>query len=126
MYTFRSVLDLQPPAALRSLHPRFVQAMAASSAPACVPSVSTVLAGTVPNDGLRFWRAKVGEEEANRVSTTAAARGTFMHATIEKFLLKGGAEAGGKDLMGEGGGESDELLLSMSGIINGIAQHDSR
>ncbi len=49
-----------------------------------------------------------------------------MHATIEKFLSRGGSHAGERDLMDEDGDDNNELLLSMSGVINGIAQRDSR
>jgi hypothetical protein len=130
LYTFRSALDGLPPSAVSCLDPSFVRALTSSSSPAHAPSVSTVLAATVPNEGLRFWRAKVGEEEANRVCSTAAARGTSMHSAIEKFLSKGGAGAGNKGLLEEGGDANDdahvELLQSMSSIINSIAQSDSR
>ena len=60
------------------------------------------------------------------MSTTAAARGTVMHSEIEKFLSKGGADAGAKDLLVEGGNAGNELLQSMSGVINSIALHDNR
>jgi genome maintenance exonuclease 1 len=33
------------------------------------------------------WRARVGAEEANRISTKASNRGTKVHDTIEKYLL---------------------------------------
>jgi ATP-dependent exoDNAse (exonuclease V) beta subunit len=32
------------------------------------------------------WRKKVGEEEANRISTRAATRGTHLHSIIEDYL----------------------------------------
>ncbi len=126
LYKFRGALHQLPPSALACFDPAFAAAMASCAAPESVPSVSTVLAATVANDGLKFWRAKVGEEEANRVSTTAAARGTVMHSEIEKFLSKGGADAGAKDLLVEGGNAGNELLQSMSGVINSIALHDNR
>jgi hypothetical protein len=91
-----------------------------------VPSVSTVLAETVVNDGLRFWRQKVGEEEANRIGSTAAARGTVMHSTIERFLSKSGSDSEVRDLAASGQAEDNELLLSMSSVINSIATNSSR
>ena len=126
LYKFRGALHELPPSALACFDPAFVASMTSCAAPESVPSVSTVLAATVANDGLRFWRAKVGEEEANRVSATAAAKGTAMHSEIEKFLSKGGADAGAKDLLVEGGNAGNELLQSMSGVINSIALHDNR
>jgi len=95
-----------------------------------VPSVSTVLAATVANDGLRFWRAKVGEEEANRVSSTAAAKGTLMHSAIEKFLVNSGADGSSttspRHLAESVEDSGNELLHSMSAVVNNIAQKDSR
>tara|TARA_B000000557_G_scaffold142681_1_gene115861 strand:- start:2980 stop:3651 length:672 start_codon:yes stop_codon:yes gene_type:complete len=49
------------------------------------PSVTTVLS-LVNEDKIAAWRKRVGEEEANRVGGRAAARGTQVHAIIEKYL----------------------------------------
>ena len=50
------------------------------------PSVTTVLSEFKKKD-LARWRARVGEEEANRVKNFAAKRGTTFHALCEKFML---------------------------------------
>lgn len=50
------------------------------------PSITTVLS-SYNKQGLMEWRARVGEEEANRISTKASNRGTKVHDTIEKYLL---------------------------------------
>ena len=53
------------------------------------PGVTTILGATKrPEDaaGLARWRARVGEEEATRISSEAAARGTYVHAQIESYL----------------------------------------
>ena len=42
------------------------------------PSITTVLS-ILSRDGIAEWRAKVGEKEANRISTQAARRGTNVH-----------------------------------------------
>lgn len=47
------------------------------------PSVSTILRETGDSSGLDRWRARVGEEEANRISKAAAERGTALHTIIE-------------------------------------------
>jgi genome maintenance exonuclease 1 len=49
------------------------------------PSITTVLS-ILSEEGIRAWRARVGEEEANRISSRAATRGTNVHAIIEKYL----------------------------------------
>ena len=49
------------------------------------PSVTTVLS-IINEDKIAAWRAKVGEEKANRIGTQAANRGTAVHSIIEKYL----------------------------------------
>ena len=49
------------------------------------PSVTTVLS-IINEDKIAAWRAKVGEEKANRIGTQAANRGTAVHNIIEKYL----------------------------------------
>ena len=49
------------------------------------PSVTTVT-GLLSKDAIIAWRKRVGEEEANRVSSKAAKRGTRVHALCEDFL----------------------------------------
>lgn len=49
------------------------------------PSITTVLS-ILSEDGIRKWRARVGEEEANKISTRAANRGTAVHSIIERYL----------------------------------------
>lgn len=50
-----------------------------------VPSVTTVL-GWVKKDSLVEWRKKVGEDVANKIATSAANRGTKVHAVCEDYL----------------------------------------
>ena len=49
------------------------------------PSVTTVLS-ILSEEAIQKWRARVGEEEANRVSYRASSRGTSVHEIIEKYL----------------------------------------
>src|SRR6056300_1622117 len=49
------------------------------------PSVTTVLS-ILSEEAIAAWRARVGEEEANRVGGRAAARGTKVHSIIEDYL----------------------------------------
>jgi genome maintenance exonuclease 1 len=50
------------------------------------PSVTTVLS-SYNKKAIYEWRARVGEEEANKVSGKASRRGTALHSVCEKYLL---------------------------------------
>lgn len=49
------------------------------------PSVTTVLSSQ-KDSSLDEWRAKVGEQEANRISRQATQRGTYLHSMCEDYL----------------------------------------
>ena len=49
------------------------------------PSVTTVLK-ILSEDSIRKWRKRVGDEEANRVSSRASSRGTQVHSIVEDYL----------------------------------------
>lgn len=49
------------------------------------PSITTVL-GERSKAGILEWRKKVGEQEANRISTQASVRGTAVHTLAENYL----------------------------------------
>lgn len=52
------------------------------------PSVTTVLsADPSSKKGLDRWRKRVGEEEANKVSTQALSKGNDVHEMIERHIL---------------------------------------
>ena len=50
-----------------------------------LPSITTVLS-ILSRDSIAKWRKRVGEEEANRVSTRASGRGTRVHEICEKYV----------------------------------------
>lgn len=50
-----------------------------------LPSVTTVLA-MLSEAGIKAWKARVGEVEANRVSNRALANGNELHSIIENYL----------------------------------------
>jgi genome maintenance exonuclease 1 len=54
------------------------------------PSVTTVT-GLHSAKGIAEWRRRVGDEEANRVSARASARGTRVHQLCEDYLRHGEA-----------------------------------
>jgi len=63
-------------------------------------SVTTVLGEKLDKTGLLEWRKRVGEEQANKISTQAARRGTSVHSMAERYVLneedyiKGGMPSG--------------------------------
>lgn len=57
-----------------------------------MPSVTTVL-GNINAQGIAEWRARVGEEQANKISKQASARGTKVHAIAEQYVLNNPAYA---------------------------------
>jgi hypothetical protein len=56
------------------------------------PSVTTVT-GLHTAKGIAEWRKRVGNEEANRISGRASARGTRIHQLCEDYLRSGEANA---------------------------------
>ena len=54
-----------------------------------VPSVTTVLDATKPQEAkeaLARWKASVGKEKAQEITTMAASRGTRMHKNLEDYI----------------------------------------
>lgn len=50
-----------------------------------LPSITSVLS-VLSIDGIKAWRARVGEKEANKISTRAARRGTNVHQMCEDYI----------------------------------------
>ena len=51
------------------------------------PSVTTVLSAMADKTVLDVWRARVGDEEAYRVTNRSSRRGTAVHEMLEKYVL---------------------------------------
>ncbi len=52
-----------------------------------LPSVTTILGATKDQQFLKDWKAKVGEQEAERIKNISSARGTAMHKFLEHYIL---------------------------------------
>jgi hypothetical protein len=52
-----------------------------------LPSVTTVLGATKNQDFIKKWKAKVGEQEAERIKNHSSNRGTCMHKFLEHYVL---------------------------------------
>jgi hypothetical protein len=50
-----------------------------------LPSITTVLS-ILSRDSIKAWRKRVGEDEANKISTKASRRGTSVHKMCEDYL----------------------------------------
>ena len=50
-----------------------------------LPSITTVLS-ILSRDGIAAWRAKVGDEQADKIMHRASTRGTAVHELIEKYI----------------------------------------
>ena len=50
------------------------------------PSITTILSA-FPKPELMEWKKRVGEAEANRISSLATSRGTKIHSLCEQYLL---------------------------------------
>jgi ATP-dependent exoDNAse (exonuclease V) beta subunit len=51
-----------------------------------LPSVTTILGATKNTEFLTKWKAKVGEEQAERIKNISSARGTSMHKFLESYV----------------------------------------
>ena len=52
-----------------------------------LPSVTTLLGATKNQQFLKEWKAKVGEQEAERIKNLSSRRGTSMHKFLEHHVL---------------------------------------
>lgn len=52
-----------------------------------LPSVTTILSATDDNEGLKQWRAFVGDAKADEICLEATTIGTFMHENLENRLV---------------------------------------
>ena len=52
-----------------------------------LPSVTTILGATKDQQFLKEWKAKVGEQEAERIKNLSSKRGTSMHKFLEHYVL---------------------------------------
>ena len=78
-----------------------------------LPSVTTILATTQSDEkkeSIARWKAKVGENEADRVRDQAASRGSNMHLHLERHILG----SGHMDLTDEGqvAGDMAQVIIS--------------
>lgn len=83
-----------------------------------VPSVTTVLSATKDMTHLHAWRKRVGQSEAQRITTESANIGTVMHSSLEKHV-KGEDRKPGSNLI-------QQMAHKMANVIidNGLTGID--
>jgi genome maintenance exonuclease 1 len=83
-----------------------------------VPSVTTVLSATKDMTHLHAWRKRVGQSEAQRITTESANIGTVMHSSLEKHV-KGADRTPGSNLI-------QQMAHKMANVIidNGLTGID--
>ena len=87
-----------------------------------VPSVTTILDKTKPaeaREALAKWKASVGQERAQQITTEAANRGTRMHAYLEHYALASDM----KPLPGNPFGHASWFMAAEI-ILNGLCNVD--
>lgn len=65
-----------------------------------LPSVTTILDATKPEEkkkALLEWRKRVGEKQAQQITTEAAGRGTRMHKWLENYVKTGAIGTAGNN-----------------------------
>ncbi len=75
------------------------------------PSITTVL-GRKKAQFFKEWRERIGEEEANKITTKATRRGTSMHTVVENYL------ANKSDYFGKSQPNVIELFNTIKPIID--------
>ena len=53
-----------------------------------LPSVTTILGKTKDQQFIKDWKAKVGEQEAERIKNLSSNRGTAMHKFLEHYITR--------------------------------------
>jgi len=84
-----------------------------------VPSVTTILDKTSDKTHLIAWRKRVGEAEAQRISTESANWGTKVHDSLEKYALGEDYVVKGNNLIQHMARTATEIMIS-----NGLSQVD--
>jgi genome maintenance exonuclease 1 len=74
-----------------------------------LPSVTTVM-GAQKKDSIMKWRKRVGDAEANRISSKATSRGNNVHTLCERYL--------NNDALGEIMPDAREMFKSIKPILD--------
>lgn len=76
------------------------------------PSVTTILGATKDMTHLNEWKKRVGEENAQRITSEAAGVGTAMHGNIERFLAGLERQPGNNPVHVKANAMADQIILN--------------
>ena len=85
-----------------------------------VPSVTTILEKTKPEEkkqALNEWRKRVGMENAQKITTEAANRGTRMHTYLEDYIKQGQLKDRGSNPFGWASHAMAQTVIE-DGLVN--------
>jgi len=85
-----------------------------------VPSVTTILDRTKPEEkkaALNEWRKRVGVENAQKITTEAANRGTRMHTYLEDYIKQGALKERGSNPFGWASHAMAQTVIE-DGLVN--------
>jgi genome maintenance exonuclease 1 len=85
-----------------------------------VPSVTTILDRTKPEEkkaALNEWRKRVGVENAQKITTEAANRGTRMHTYLEDYIKQGQLKERGSNPFGWASHAMAQTVIE-DGLVN--------
>jgi genome maintenance exonuclease 1 len=85
-----------------------------------VPSVTTILEATKPESSKKAlfeWRRRVGEKQAQEITTEAASRGTRMHTYLEHYVKDGQLRAAGSNPYAQQSHKMAEIVIK-EGLAN--------
>ena len=85
-----------------------------------VPSVTTILEKTKPEEkkqALNEWRKRVGVENAQKITTEAANRGTRMHTYLEDYIKQGQLKDRGSNPFGWASHAMAQTVIE-DGLVN--------
>ena len=85
-----------------------------------VPSVTTILDKTKPEEkkaALNEWRKRVGVENAQKITTEAANRGTRMHTYLEDYIKQGQLKDRGSNPFGWASHAMAQTVIE-DGLVN--------
>lgn len=90
-----------------------------------VASVTTILDSTKPAEkieALKNWRRRVGEQQAQQITTEAASRGTRMHSWLEKYIRDGHIDLPGTNPYSQQSHSMANTII-FHGLANNVSEY---
>lgn len=81
-----------------------------------LPSVTTILSATKDMTFLNEWKKRVGEVQAQQISSQSSGRGTIMHASLEKYIVGEPRDVGSNLIYVQAKAMADKIIEK--GLVN--------